>query len=71
MRANTPRKKQRRGDDEEVTPSEVQEISERQPAVERKRGKKLYFHIENEEEQTPIKLNLIPSQSLKPKEVKT
>ena len=65
IRASTPRKKQRIGDVEEETPSEVQKLSERQPATSRKRGKKLDFHIENEEQHAPIKLNLVPSQDLK------
>jgi len=49
----------------------VPEISDRQPATTGIRGKRLDFHIDNEEKLTPIELNLIPSQDLKPNEVIT
>jgi len=71
IRANTPRKKQRRGDAKEVTPFEVQKISQKQPATTKIKGKKLDFNTENEKQQTPIKLSLVTSRDLKPKEVKT
>lgn len=71
MGTSTPRKKQGRGDIEEVTPSEVQELSEKDPATARKRGKKLNFHTEKEEQQEHVKLDFVPSQDLKPREMKT